>query len=287
LEMNLNLGLDSLVHSLCFMKDYVRLNRCLSALFIPVFAFVICSGAGYAGFFIVSAVVVLIIAGTYSYNSLRDWEEDENNPLHENPLDRKAINNWVNRTPILLFLTAAMLSILVNSTFFVLISSLVLFSYTYSRLKVKSIFIVKTLTIPFCYALLFISCYTAFSGGLTVEVMLSAMLLFLLFFSYSVISDIRDIKPDRENKHETIPVRIGYNKSMKLVLLLFLLINILNTVFLETHLLAVKSATVVYMFIPVQLYLIHELAKKRLYDIDSARGVNFILITALMVVFFL
>ena len=268
-----------------FIAGYIRITRCLAAFFIPVLAFTVSTEQDMMKLVIVSVAIVLAIAATYSYNSLMDIKEDRDNPLHPSPLGESGMNPVVVGLPYLFFATSLFIWITLTDIYpFLLFLSSVLFSLTYSDLKIKRFFLVKTLSISLCYMILFFSCYLAFSDYLTYDAIAAGVLICILMFTYSVISDIRDIVWDKRHKLITIPVRYGYSKSRLLIMLMFLLLNLSIALFYLADVISYKLAVIFFMLVPVEITLIYYLHIRDLRRIDVLRDTAFALTAFFMLV---
>ncbi|RLI92624.1 MAG: hypothetical protein DRO89_01760 [Candidatus Altiarchaeales archaeon] len=261
-----------------FFANYLRIGRGISVLFIPILAFTISRSTEVMDLITVSGITLLGIAGTYSYNCLKDAKEDRENSSHPNPLKTSIPNTLEKKIPYCLFIFAILIALLfVNRYSLLLFLALALFSVIYSKFKIKRIFLVKTMTVSFCYMTLFFACFLAFSPIITSHALLSGLLILMLLFSYSVISDIRDVEVDKKYNFITIPVKYGYLKSELLVVSIFVLLNIALMFFYAQDLISLEVAGTFFMFIPVELYLVYHLHIRDLRGVDTAREISFIL----------
>ena len=267
-----------------FIVNYIRITRCLASFFMPALAFIVSSSGDITQLFIVSIILVLGIAATYSYNSVKDIREDRDNYLHPNPLKESRLNVLVEKAPYMMFIIAILLSLFfLNIYSLSLFLSLALLSLVYSHFKIKRFFLVKTIYISFCYMVLFFSCYLAFSTDIIYEMLVTGVLICILMFGYSILSDIRDIEPDRKHNFITIPVRYGYETSIAFVMYLFILLNITVTLFYGLDAISLELATVFYMFIPFEVYIMFCLYAHDLKKIDNIKFASFCIVTLLLI----
>jgi len=235
---------------------------------------------------IVLVVVTLAIAATYSYNSLKDIKEDKDNPLHPSPLKELELSGIMRWLPHLLFIGCLLISFLFTNLYsFILLVSFILFSLLYSHFKIKKFLIIKTITVSFFYVILFFSCYLAFSTTLTYELFLAGFLAYMVLFTYSVVSDMRDIKSDEKHNLITIPVRYGYKKSEGLLKGIFLSLNLIAVFLYLLGLISLKLMAIFYLFMPFQICLLYCLRIRNLYVIDVIKDMSFVSITGVMLIF--
>jgi len=167
-------------------------------------------------------------------------------------------------------------------TSFLLLLSAIAFSVAYSLLRIKRLMLVKNISISVCYVILFFSCFFAFSNRATIESIAVGILIMILMFSYSVLSDIRDLDPDKRNNLKTFPTLYGYERSMGLVLSAF---AAFDTVFISATLTGIISNLTAIVFLPLfffQVIIYHRLRSRSLQGISSLQGASFMVMTALM-----
>lgn len=250
---------------------------------MPMLAFIVSSSNDMIQLSIVSTIILLSIAATYAYNSLKDIKEDRYNLLHANPLKESKLDAVVEKAPYVLFILVLIISLLFTNIYsFSLFLYSITFSLIYSKFKIKRFFLIKTISISFCYMILFFSCYLAFSTDITYEMLITGILMYILMFSYSILADIRDIEPDKKYNFITIPVRYGYKTSMTFVMYLFVLFNILITLFYGLNAISLKLATIFYMFIPFEVYMLYYLQIHNLGDIENVKSASFFYIAIFM-----
>lgn len=255
---------------------YIRIDLCLASFFIPLLAFTISYSDDYLQLFIVSVIIALSVAATYSYNSLKDINEDKDNSLHPNPLKKIELSSVEKKIPYIMLISALLISFLfTNIHSFSLFLFSILFSIAYSKFRIKRFFLIKTVSISFCYAVLFFSCYLAFSDAITNESLVTDILFCILIFSYALLSDIRDIESDRKYNIITIPVRYGYWTSILIILCIFVLFNIIITISYVLNLISLRQATIFYMFVPFQLYMLYSLYNCDLTKISPIQFASF------------
>jgi len=235
--------------------------------------------------FVVSLIIFLSFMATYSYNSLMDINEDRDNHLHPNPLKELKPNKFVKKIPHILFASSLIISLLFTNLMFLLLFSFsVLFSIIYSKYKIKRLLFIKTISVSFIHMILFFSCYFAFSYVITYNLLVAGILVYVLFFSYSIISDIRDIESDRKYNLITIPVRYGYIKSKILIIFLFLVFNFITVLSFVMNIISLKLAIISSMFIPIEAYLAYYLHIQDFRNIDILREKSFIYITLIILI---
>ncbi len=270
------------LRQISFWGSYLRLRKSLSILFIPALAFTASGGSDAATLIILSGIVTLGMAATYSYNCLKDAAEDEDNPLHPNPLNTRTSDSVKKNTPTLLFaaailFSASALSLQVSLMFL----ALAVFSAAYSRLKIKKLLLVKTISVSACYTLLFLACFLAFSPLVTQQALVCSLLIFMLISSYSIMSDMRDVEADRRHDFNTIPVRYGHTKAEQIIVLIFLYMNALTVAGYLLQEITAAVAIPFMMLMPAELYLVRYIHARNMTKVDFVREISFILISVL------
>ena len=269
-----------------FIVSYIRVTRCLGSLIMPIIAFSISSNTNIIQLLIVSIIVVMYIAATYSYNSIMDIKEDMDNPLHPKPFKFREPDVIVKSIPYMLFIWALLMSLFFTNLYsFTLFSFAVLLSILYSHFKIKRLFIIKTMTVSFFYMILFFSCYLAFSNYITQESLITGVLVFILVFNYSVLSDIRDIEPDRKHNFSTIPTRYGFRFSKILVMCIFALFNIIWAISYILGIISLKLTIVFCMFLLFEVYLLYCLHIYAIEKINGIQGVSFVSMAIFLLLF--
>jgi 4-hydroxybenzoate polyprenyltransferase len=268
-----------------FVAKYLRVYKSLSVLFIPILAFTLSGNTDILNLIVVSCVTFLGIAGTYAYNCLKDAREDRENPLHPNPLGTSTTKKSEKMIPYYLFASAVLVALLfLNPQSSLLFLALASFSVVYSKFKIKRIFLMKTFSVSFCYMLLFFACFLALSNTVSPAAFFSGTFIFILLFSYSVISDIRDLEVDKKHEFITIPVKYGYARAMRFISALWIILNLALIAAYSYNIIPANAANTFLMFLPVEVCLVYYLHTKDLSKVDALRERYFIFISLILLI---
>ena len=120
-------------------------------------------------------------------------------------------------------------------------------NFFYSLLRVKKYFLVKNLYTGLGISLAFLY------GALTVskingEIIAYYLLMSLLIFIGSVISDLRDYEGDRKTGVNTIPAVLGFGRAKKFVYVLLLLFSVMILIF-EKFIILLPFAVITFLFL--------------------------------------
>lgn len=186
-------------------------------------------------------------------NNYADWHTDELNKK------RLMMHKYVSRTELLaMYCVFALVSFLI--AFFYLQPKIyfyafyfveVLLAIWYSmHIKLKDKFIVNYAAIALAYGLFsFLMGFFALNSSFyrLINFLSVGIFLSLLYFGISIVKDYGDVKGDAANNRKTLPVIIGFDKTLKLqyviitaayiFLLIFVILGLLNIVFISVFLL--------------------------------------------------
>ncbi len=182
-------------------------------------------------------VLLILFLGVFSFYLMnRYWE------LKEDELTYPERTKFLKRRKKLLlfliifcYLTTLILAYLksLNAVFGVFFVTMLIVSYTIriKGIRLKDFFVIKNLTISFAWGFIFTFFHISEILNFNLAFFLTFFFLGAFTFINTVIFDMRDVKGDEENKIQTIPVRLGLEKSRKIIfalnsLLLFSLILI-------------------------------------------------------------
>jgi 4-hydroxybenzoate polyprenyltransferase len=150
-------------------------------------------------------------AFAYSFNSITDVVEDS--------VNRGVSKYATSRCGLLVSVCFALVGGVIASflglqplLFYFLVIGV---SFAYSFFQVKRFFPWKSIYVGFGYSTIFL--FGASLVPLTSEVLLYYFLVSMVIFSMGTIADLRDYRGDKESKVPTLPVRLGIEKSKKIV----------------------------------------------------------------------
>lgn len=200
------------------LLDFMRIRICLTASLLAMIGYLLFNPWGIHLIFI-SLASFFVCAGVYSYNRITDKKEDI--------INIKKLNPFVYNKGILVvtycFLIGFIFSLFLPmvSIFFYITSAVT--GLVYSHFRVKRHFLVKNLYTGFGATQVFLLGAASFIN----EVILYYFLFSILFFTFSLISDLRDYKGDKAAGVITMPVRFGYNLCKKFIYFLLITFSVL------------------------------------------------------------
>jgi chlorophyll synthase len=231
-------------------------------------------------------VVLLVWVGTTLFNDYYDIDIDRRNvpsrPLAANEVSKKLVLSLAG----LFYLFASLLAYLHSRLFTLLVLPAVFLGFQYSAppLRLRRWGIVAALVVGIGITLAFLggsaSQHSISSEGIVVAVLLGA-----LAFASSSVKDFRDMEGDKQAGICTLPIVLGYEKAVKLILLgmgavYFLM---LTPYFLSTS--RLSTASLVSLIGVVNLMLIHGLLgnrgkeyMKRVYTYTHICGIAVVLV---------
>ncbi|MBI4020409.1 MAG: UbiA family prenyltransferase [Candidatus Aenigmarchaeota archaeon] len=194
--------------------------------FIRIKVSIILSLVTIAGYFmfhppgIAMAYAVLasffIYTGCYAYNNMTDLKEDKVNRRKISPLASGKMGYLIVLASNLAGLSFSFLL----SAHIVLLSLItMLLGILYSSLRIKKYLMLKNVVTAIIAAASFL--FGALAAPPATPVAPFYLLLFAFFLIGSIVSDMRDYRGDKAAGFKTLPVRIGYQKT-KAVLLIML-----------------------------------------------------------------
>lgn len=235
--------------ALIIFLSYVLTALILSKENITVFNFFT---TFFGAFFIFSAV--------YGYNFLTDWREDM-------ITKKKTLLLFINRDIIIIYVVVAALTALylsyLNGIYPFILAALILlmgFAYSHEKIRLKRIFVIKTLTIAIGWFLFFIYLNISFQSPHTITYFFIGLFLALLSFVGAMFQDVLDLKGDKALKLHSIPGVIGVRNTAFLALgiTFFQYLILFGAMFLK---LLIFSYLILTLLLPLRL-----LFAKTLFD---------------------
>lgn len=175
-------------------------------------------------FAIILASLFLVVAGFNAFNAISDAEIDRiNKPNRPVPSQRITLKQalWFS---LVCYGLSLILAIFINWFLFLTILTAIFITalYSWPDINLKRRFLIGSLTVTVFYAIL---CPIAgWSLNPTQPFPLAVIgFLFLLGSGLSISKDFMDVPGDSYNNAQTIPVKIGRNKSILIITLLLLL----------------------------------------------------------------
>jgi geranylgeranylglycerol-phosphate geranylgeranyltransferase len=172
-------------------------------------------------FLIITIAICCVIGAFNSYNAIADKEIDKVNRL-DRPLPMGHISEKrALHLAIILYFIALILSatIGIEALGIMALSILVTIAYSFPKLHLKKTFLVGTISVAFFYATLCFALGWALYPKLTFPFEL-AVFLFILGAGLSITKDFMDFAGDSFHGAKTLPVKIGYNKSIAIILVI-------------------------------------------------------------------
>jgi 4-hydroxybenzoate polyprenyltransferase len=171
-------------------------------------------------------ILFLISFSVYNINRKTDIKEDKiSHPLRAMFIE--AYYNHIKIIAVLCYATALLLGFLRSFLvgMFILVPLLFVGLYSLrwipksSASRLKEIFIVKNFTVAFAWALAVTSLpLVYFESGISIAVVFIFLFIFLKVFGNTVTFDVRDIKGDVVHKIRTVPIKLGIEKTKRLLI---------------------------------------------------------------------
>ena len=210
-----------------------------------------------------------IVSATYSFNQLTDKFEDK--------INKGKVNEFVEngKGEVVIFLTyfiGLVSSFMLGTFYYYFFMFLIALSLFYSLFRIKKVIIVKNVYTAFMFNLLFL-----FGAGpsVSIQAYFYYLIISLVFFATSIIADLRDVKGDEEMNVITIPVKIGVEKTKKLIHLIFILTS--YAIYLE-------KIIFLYPLFMSFFYSSYNLNKNRIKQAHSALLLSFIILPLILLV---
>ena len=191
------------------LLEFIRLRVCIYGSFIAMSAFVIFNKISLS-ILLVGLGSFLISATTYSYNMMRDKEEDL---INYGKLNLFVRNNKGKLIVLFCFLTALIVSFFLSFLAFLIALVLMLFNIFYSFFRLKKVFILKNIFTAAMSAPLFF--YGTTSSFLTLEIVLYCIALFFFVLIASLVGDLRDYAGDKKANLKTFATITSYSLTKK------------------------------------------------------------------------
>jgi len=167
-----------------------------------------------------------IASASFTINNIYDLEIDKiNKPFRALPSKKITIKEaWI--ITILLYLLSLMFAASINLPFFIIISMMGTLAITYSHplFNFKKNWFLASLTLATFRGFLI-----TVAGWSIIKSIASILPWYLGLISFSFLlgavttKDIADIKGDRKNKYQTLPVKYGLNKTINIIAPFFIL----------------------------------------------------------------
>jgi len=122
--------------------------------------------------------------------------------------------------------------------------------------RLKDIFLVKNLIISFAWAFIFTIFFITESLNINKEFLIIFFFLGAFTFINTVIFDMRDIEGDKKNKIQTLPVKLGLEKSRKIIFLINFFLTIVSFLIWMYNFLPYSFIiffTSIYLYLPIYL----------------------------------
>ena len=239
--------------------DFIRIRICFSLMLISVLGFTVYNPVSF-GIAYVMIAAFFLCAGGYSYNNLTDEKEDFVNRGKVNPFVKSRMGMLIVVLCFLLGISAsAFLSLMSFS--FSLIFSLLIIAYSLLRLKrfmlLKNVYTSMLIAIPFMVG--------ANLAALSADLIYNYLIICLFIAIGSIISDLRDLEGDRQNRIRTIPVVLGDKKSRMMIMAI-----------IAVNMLLLLSSSYLVTLIPFALVILVLVNKKRYHAAHSLGSISFI-----------
>jgi len=203
---------------------FIRIELCFYSIFLAILAYLLFNSVPTSLPSII-LITFLICAASFAYNNVIDKKEDRINRGKINYFSKGMIGKFV----IISFIILGILISVFLSISAVLFSILFLItSMTYSFFKIKRYLLIKNLYIGIIMNWIFL---LGVNNFITIEILQYWTVIFLMFFTSSILADLRDYKGDKIAGHKTLPIVLGCDKSKKNVYFLLALSSALILLF--------------------------------------------------------
>jgi len=210
-------------------KVAILLRSRMELIFVWTWATVVSCLIAGKGFPPIKPTLMLISAmfflssAVYLYNDIIDKEMDSMNPTKKNrPLisGTVSVKNAMRIIYLFGFIGLALtLFIDIYSFLFTLLWLILLSSYSYPKIRLKTKYLGKELTLFFGWILLGLTCSYAIIGNLYIPLLFSTILFGIwTFTNLPIIGDAGDIEEDRLYKAKNISVILGWRRKIQLLL---------------------------------------------------------------------
>jgi len=202
------------------LLDFIRLRICFTVLLISMSGYLLFASPD-SGVLLAALSMFFVFSGGYAYNNIKDKAEDLLNRGRINPIvnaDKKYI------IVLFCFITGFICSLFFSGYSVATFLFILLLNFSYSFFSIKKYFLIKNLYTGFVISLAFLFGAAA-ASTLTAEVVIYYLLMSFFIFIGSLISDLRDYAGDKKTGTRTLPVILGFDKTKKLVYLLFSLFS--------------------------------------------------------------
>lgn len=200
------------------LLDFIRIKLSVSATLLPISGYLLFNDLSF-GLFPVSLSAFFACVAVYSYNNITDMEEDLANKRKINPFSLNISGKLIVVISLLLSILSMFLLQQIPLLFYILF---LISAMLYSFFRIKKYVLIKNIYTTISLSLLFL--VGATNSQITSVIMPYYILISILLFAGSVTSDLKDYKGDLLANIRTIPVRIGHERTKKLIYLLLVII---------------------------------------------------------------
>ena len=196
--------------------------------FIRVKNCILSTGAGVSGYllfnplsstlFFLFLAIFFTTAVAYSYSLFTDWKEDK---INNGRLNVFVTNGKGRSIAVIMLFLGIFFSLFLPLITLLLFLIMIPFTITYSRFRLKRIFIVKNLYTGLGFGLTFIIGAST-KGILTYEMLYTSLLVFPIACGGNMIGDMMGYKGDLAAGVRTLPVVVGLDAAKRFVELMLL-----------------------------------------------------------------
>lgn len=200
------------------LLDFIRFRISLSGLFLAVSGYLLFNQPDIYLMFVALSSFFLF-AFVYSYNNITDREEDLKN--------RKRVNNYVYNNGLKITIASGLIGILCSiflSPFSIILSLIFIATgFSYSHFRIKKYCLIKNLYTAFLITQIFI--FGIVNIMINNTLIFYSLFFFVIIFTGSILSDMRDYEGDKIAGINTLPVLFDHKTIKVLVYFLLMLVS--------------------------------------------------------------
>jgi geranylgeranylglycerol-phosphate geranylgeranyltransferase len=203
-------------------------------------------------FILLIIIICCIIGGFNSYNAIADKEMDKINRL-DRPLPMGEISEQqAMKIATILYLIALTLAFTINiyTLVITIVSIIITIAYSVPNLHLKKTFLIGTFSVAFFYASLCFALGWSLFPNKTFPIEIG-IFLFILGVGLSITKDFMDFAGDSFHGAKTLPVKIGYDKSI--LIIIFLLTIAFAFFFYIVNIILPEKFYVLLIFYPIMI----------------------------------
>ena len=197
-----------------YFLEFIRFGVCFLTAFLGAVGYLLFNSPDTALIYVYLASF-LVCAGVYSHNNMTDLEEDE---INRNSINYFSRNNLSYLLVSLFYFSGLFLSLYFKLSSFFPALLFVFLGVIYNVFRIKRYTLIKNLYTSFGVSLIFL----IGTSHLSFEVLWYYVIIYIIFFVGSLISDIGDEKGDRAGGFKTLPVVWGEERVKLFITLLML-----------------------------------------------------------------